>query len=318
MISIVSPRTRNLPREKSTSLRSYCMSTNRRMSLSRPTCSPDLERDHGLQVLLGRAEAVDARDGGDDDDVAPAEQRVGRGVPQPLDLGVDRRVLLDEGVGLRDVGLGLVVVVVGDEVLDRVVRQELAELVGELRGQRLVVREHQGRPLHLLDEPGGRGGLAGAGGAEEHDIRLAGVDAGGEFGDGLRLIAARRVLADDLERTDGARGLHASSLGSTTDIGAGVRSGRNPRAGSGGAAAPTAHPSARASARGVPSVSITTSATAQALVVGGLRADAALGLGARPSRAAHQPFDPGLGRRVRDDDRSNGYALADSTSNGTS
>ena len=34
---------------------------------------------------------------------------------------VDRRVLLDVGVGLRDVRLGLVVVVVRDEVLDRVV-----------------------------------------------------------------------------------------------------------------------------------------------------------------------------------------------------
>ena len=43
MISIVSPRTRNVPREKSTSLRAYCMSMNRRMSVSRsmriPTCN---------------------------------------------------------------------------------------------------------------------------------------------------------------------------------------------------------------------------------------------------------------------------------------
>ena len=40
------------------------------------------------------------------------------------------------------VGLGLVVVVVGDEVLDRVVREELAELAVQLRGERLVVRQH--------------------------------------------------------------------------------------------------------------------------------------------------------------------------------
>ena len=40
---------------------------------------------------------------------------------QPVDLVVDRRVLLDVRVGRGDVGLGLVVVVVGDEVLDRVV-----------------------------------------------------------------------------------------------------------------------------------------------------------------------------------------------------
>jgi hypothetical protein len=61
---------------------------------------------------------------------------------------VDRRVLLDEGIGGRHVGLGLVVVVVGDEVLDRVVREELAELAVELRGQGLVVGHDDRRPLH--------------------------------------------------------------------------------------------------------------------------------------------------------------------------
>ena len=107
-----------------------------------------------------------------------------RGVPQPLDLGVDRRVLLDEGVGLRDVRLGLVVVVVADEVLDRVVRHELAELVRELGRERLVVREHERRALHLLDEPGGRRRLAGSGRAQQHDVGLARVDAGRELFDG--------------------------------------------------------------------------------------------------------------------------------------
>ena len=149
--------------------------------------------------------------------VAAAQQRVRRRMPQSLDLGVDRRVLLDEGVGLRHVRLGLVVVVVRDEVLDRVVRQQFAELVRELCGERLVVREHQRRALDLLDEPGGRRRLARAGGAEQDDVGLAGVDAAGELGDGGRLVAARPVVADDLERADGSRGLHASSLGAPTD-----------------------------------------------------------------------------------------------------
>ena len=82
-------------------------------------------------------------------------------------------VLLDVEVGLRDVRLGLVVVVVRDEVLDRVVGEELAELVAELRGQRLVVRDHERRALHLLDDPGHRRGLAGAGGAEQRLVALA-------------------------------------------------------------------------------------------------------------------------------------------------
>ena len=50
---------------------------------------------------------------------------------------------LDVGVGARDVGLGLVVVVVGDEVLDRVVGEEALELAVELGGERLVGREDE-------------------------------------------------------------------------------------------------------------------------------------------------------------------------------
>ena len=151
----------------------------------------DLEPEHPVDVLLRGAEAVDAGHRRDHDHVAPGQQRVGRRVPQPLDLLVDRGVLLDVGVGLRDVGLGLVVVVVGDEVLDRVVGEQLAQLVGELGGQRLVGLHHQHRPLHLLGHPGDGGGLAGAGGAEQHDVLLAALDPLGDLRDRGRLVAGR-------------------------------------------------------------------------------------------------------------------------------
>ena len=81
------------------------------------------EQQHAV-VGLGRAEAVDARDRRHDEHVAPLEQAARGGEAQPVDLVVDRGFLLDVGVGLRDVGLGLVVVVVGDEVLDGVLREE--------------------------------------------------------------------------------------------------------------------------------------------------------------------------------------------------
>ena len=140
---------------------------------------PHPQPHHAVDVLLRGAEAVDARHRRHHDHVAPGQQAVGGRVAQPLDLLVDRAVLLDVGVGLRDVGLGLVVVVVGDEVLDRVAREQLPQLVGELGGQGLVGLQHQQRPLHLLGDPGHRGRLAGAGGAEEHDVLRAAPRSGG-------------------------------------------------------------------------------------------------------------------------------------------
>ena len=87
--------------------------------------------------------------------------------PHLLDVLVDRAVLLDVEVARRDVRFRLVVVVVRDEVLDGVVREELAELRVELRRERLVRREHERRPAGARNDVGHRVRLAGAGDAEQ-------------------------------------------------------------------------------------------------------------------------------------------------------
>ena len=152
-------------------------------------------------VRLGRAEAVDARDRRDDDHVAPLEERLGRRVAHPVDLVVDERVLLDVGVRLRDVGLGLVVVVVGDEVLDRVLREERLELAVELGGQRLVRRDDQRRALEPLDDGRDRERLAGA---RSRPRRAAWARPAASQSDSCpmapRLVALGGVVGDEPER----------------------------------------------------------------------------------------------------------------------
>ena len=137
---------------------------------------------------------------GDDDDVVALEQRTGRRVAHAVDLLVDRRFLLDVGVGARDVGLRLVVVVVGDEILDRIVREERLELAVELGGERLVGGEDERRALGLLDDLGDGVGLAGAGHPEKHLIALLLSDAGNQLGDRRWLVALGLELGDDAQR----------------------------------------------------------------------------------------------------------------------
>ena len=129
------------------------------------------EVQHHAVVRLGIAETVDRGYGRDDDDVAALEHRLGRRQPHLLDVAVDRRVLLDVGVARGDVGLGLVIVVVRNEVLDGVVREELAHLAVELRREGLVVREDQRRPLHGADHGSHRKRLSRAGHAEQRLLR---------------------------------------------------------------------------------------------------------------------------------------------------
>ncbi len=167
-----------------------------------------LEQDLAVVVVgLRRAEAEDRADRGDDHDVAPREQRRGGGVAQAVDLLVDRRVLLDVEVLARDVGLWLVVVVVGDEVLDGVGREVRPELVAELRRQRLVVGEDQRGPLQPLDRRRHRHRLAGAGGPQQGHPAVAPRDRLGDAVDRLRLISGRRVDGVELERRHGRRTL---------------------------------------------------------------------------------------------------------------
>ena len=128
--------------------------------------------DGGRQprVVLGAADAVDAADRGHDDDVATAQQARSGLVTQLLDLLVDGGVLLYIGVGLRNVGLGLVVVVVAHEVDHGVVGEELAHLARDLCGQRLVGLHDERGLLRGLDELSHGEGLAGARDAQKRLI----------------------------------------------------------------------------------------------------------------------------------------------------
>ncbi len=159
-----------------------------------------LEIEDHRRIGLDRADAVDARDRGDDDHVVAFEQRPGRGMPHPVDRLVHRAFLLDVGIGPGHVGLGLVIIIIADEELDRIVREEALELAVELGRQDLVWGEHQSGPLQRLDHLGGGIGLARAGDAEQHLGLLAGANLLDQLGDRLRLIARRGVIGDDPER----------------------------------------------------------------------------------------------------------------------
>ena len=211
------------PREKSPACtRLYCSATRSAIELALVDLVADLQREGHRGIGLDRADAVDAGDRGDDDDVVALEQRARRRVAHAVDLLVDRGFLLDIGVGARHVGFGLVIIVIGDEILDRVVGEEALELAVELRGERLVGREDQRRALGRLDHLGHGEGLARAGDAEQHlvalDARATPFD---ELRDRLRLIALRLEFRydakapmppSDLSGRGGRCGIHGRSL----------------------------------------------------------------------------------------------------------
>ena len=124
---------------------------------------------HGLGVeVLRVADTVQAGHRRDDYHIPAArQQRAGCRESQFLNLVVDAQVLFDIGVARRDVGLGLVVVVVRDEILHGIVGEERLEFSVQLCGQSLVMAQNQGGPLEVLDDIGHSEGLAGARDAQQ-------------------------------------------------------------------------------------------------------------------------------------------------------
>ncbi len=158
-----------------------------------------LQRKRHRGIGLDRADTVDARHRGYDDDVVALQERPRRRVAHAVDLFVDRGILFDVGVGARHIGFGLVVVVVGDEIFHRIVGEEALELAIELCGQRLVRRQDQRGALRRLDHLGHGVGLAASGDAEQHLGAVVALDALDQFGDRGRLVALRLVFGLDDE-----------------------------------------------------------------------------------------------------------------------
>ena len=73
---------------------------------------------------------------------------------QALHIFVDRGVLLDEGIGLSNIGFRLVVVVIADKVFNGIIGQQLSQLISQLSSKGLIMRHHQGGALLLLNQPG--------------------------------------------------------------------------------------------------------------------------------------------------------------------
>src|SRR5207302_10592830 len=110
---------------------------------------------------------------GDDDNVFAADKRARGSVAKPVEVLVDLSIFFDVNVALGDVGFGLVVIVIANEIMNGVARKEGAELLVKLCRQGLVVRQHQGRLADLGDRMGRGERLSGSGRAQQRLTQLA-------------------------------------------------------------------------------------------------------------------------------------------------
>ena len=118
---------------------------------------------------------------------------------QTFDLVVNRTVLFDEGIGMRNVGLGLVVIVIAHEILHRIFREKLLKLAAQLCGERFVVRQDKRWPIEPRNDIRHGEGLARSGHAEKHLLVQSCLQTLYKALDRLRLISGRLKGGRQLE-----------------------------------------------------------------------------------------------------------------------
>ena len=100
---------------------------------------------------------------------------------------------------MGNIGFRLVVVIIGNEILNRIIGEEFTELRAKLRCKGLVMSQHQCGAVGFGDDVRHGEGLAAAGNTQKHLFIQSGFQSGRQKLDGLRLIAGGTVVGYKLK-----------------------------------------------------------------------------------------------------------------------
>ena len=141
-----------------------------------------------VTVSFRGGQAVNAGDGRHHNHVPARHQGIHGVQAQAVQLVIDGGILLDISVGTGDVRLRLVIVEIGNVVIHRVIREKAFQLRVKLRGERLVVGNHQRGPVHPGDQIRHRERLAAPGHPQQALVLVARLQRLEQLADGLLLV----------------------------------------------------------------------------------------------------------------------------------
>ena len=146
-----------------------------------------------MRVTFRLSDAVDGRDGRNQNRVAPLKDAFGGRKTHLLNMLVDSRILFDKEVTRRNIGLRLVVVVVADKVLDGIIREKITHFRIKLSRKRFIRRHNQRGNADSGNDIGHGKGLTGSRNPEKRLSRQALSNPLSEFLNRLSLVACRRI-----------------------------------------------------------------------------------------------------------------------------
>ena len=102
-------------------------------------------------IGFSRADAVNAGHRRHDNHIVAFQQRARRRMAHAVELFIHHGFFFDIGVRARDIGFGLIVIVIADEIFDGVIREKRFHFSIQLRRQCFIGRKDQRRALQRLN-----------------------------------------------------------------------------------------------------------------------------------------------------------------------
>ena len=127
-------------------------------------------------------------------------------MPHFIDLVVDGGVFFKIGIGLGQLGFGLVIIVIADKISNCVIREKSLELIVKLGRKGFIMSEHQGRFLHPFYDVGNGISFSGPRYPEQGLGTWAGSQSLDQFFYGLGLVPRRFIVGVKFKRLHGLDG----------------------------------------------------------------------------------------------------------------
>ena len=154
----------------------------------------DRDLQSHAKVILRRAEAKYTGNTGHNDHIRPGEDRTRCRMAQLVDHFVNGSIFLDVCITGGNIRFRLVVVIITDEIFNRVIREKCFEFIVQLGRQGFIGCQDQGRSGHRRDHMGHCEGFTGSGNTQQHMVQMTGLDIVFERLDGAGLITLRFKL----------------------------------------------------------------------------------------------------------------------------
>ena len=139
--------------------------------------------------------AINTRHRRDNHNIPPARKQSRQcRQPQTVNLIINRKILLNIRVRMRQISLRLIIVIVRNIILNRILRKKLLHLSIKLGSQRLVMTQNQRRTIHIRNHISNSESLTRTRNTQQHLSTTAPNNTLRQLTNSLRLITRRTIF----------------------------------------------------------------------------------------------------------------------------